>query len=56
MSNLLFYQATGIGKSGWSAHQLELQRSALADTFASGVRETIDLLTRSGMAAAMGSS
>lgn len=38
-----------------AAHQLELQRSALADT-ASGVRETIDLLTRSGTAAAMGSS
>jgi len=38
-----------------AAHQLELQRSALADT-ANGVRETIDLLTRSGTAEAMGSS
>ena len=38
-----------------AAHQLELQRSALADT-ASGVKETIDLLTRSGTVAAMGSA
>lgn len=38
-----------------AAHQLELQRAALADT-ASGVKQTIDLLTRSGTAEAIGSS
>ena len=30
-----------------AAHQLELQRTALADT-AQGVRQTIDMLTKSG--------
>ena len=34
---------------------MELQRAALADT-ASGVKQTIDLLTRSGTAEAIGSS
>ena len=38
-----------------AAHQLELQRSALSET-AVGVRETIDILTRSGMGEAFGSS
>lgn len=38
-----------------AAHQLELQRSALSET-AVGVRETIDILTRSGMGDAFGSS
>lgn len=38
-----------------AAHQLELQRSALSET-AVGVRETIDILTRSGMGDGFGSS
>ncbi|MBL6606395.1 MAG: hypothetical protein ISQ23_06425 [Alphaproteobacteria bacterium] len=38
-----------------AAHQLELQRSALSET-AVGVRETIDILTRSGMGEAFSSS
>lgn len=38
-----------------AAHQLELQRSALSET-ADGVRETIDILTRSGMGDTFGSS
>ncbi len=37
-----------------AAHQLDLQRSALSDT-AIGVRETIDILTRSGFGDAFGS-